>query len=143
MLRHEVGDLNFWKGIQQYYATYRNSNALTADFQKIMEEVSGKNLDTFFKQWLFKAGHPKISATWLYDGKTKSIIVELSQTQKGSLIQFPLDIELVASDGKKEIQTIQVLAKSEKFNIPATLVPVNIVLDPNTWLLFEGSITQK
>ena len=143
MLRHEVGDLSFWKGIQQYYATYRNSNALTADFQKIMEEVSGKDLKIFFKQWLFQAGHPKISGTWHYDGKTKSIVFELSQTQKGSPFQFPLDIELTASDGKKEIQTIQVLAKSKKFNIPATLMPVNIILDPNTWLLFEGSITQK
>jgi aminopeptidase N len=47
MLRHEVGDEPFWAGIRKYYHTYKNSNALTSDFQKIMEEVSAKDLSFF------------------------------------------------------------------------------------------------
>ncbi len=50
MLRHEVGDLNFWKGIRQYYSVFRNSNALTSDFVSVMEGVSGKDLSHFFNQ---------------------------------------------------------------------------------------------
>ena len=143
MLRHEVGDLNFWKGIRQYYATYRNSNALTADLQQIMEEVSGKNLDQFFKQWLFQAGHPKLSGTWQYNSKGKTVVIELAQLQKGGLFQFPLEIGVMGIDGKKEVLTVKVSAKSQKFTLSAANVPANLVLDPNTWLLFEGSITQK
>ncbi len=143
MLRHEVGDLNFWKGIRQYYATYRNSNALTRDFLRIMEEVSGKDLDLFFKQWLYQAGHPKISGSWHYDSKTKSVIIELNQVQKGSLFEFPLEIALSQKDGKMEMKTIEVSAKTQKFTIPVANVPTNLALDPETWLLFEGSITQK
>lgn len=143
MLRHEVGDVNFWKGIRQYYATYRNSNALTADLQRIMEEVSGKNLDLFFKQWLYLGGHPKISGSWYYDAKNKSVVVELTQAQKGGLFQFSLDVALVGRDGQKEMKTIQVSAKTQKITIPVANVPGNLVLDPETWLLFEGSIIQK
>ena len=143
MLRKEVGDLNFWKGIRHYYSSYRNSNALTADLKQIMEEVSGKDLTVFFKQWLYQAGHPKISGTWQYDEKSKSVVLELIQSQNGGLFQFPLEIGLIGRDGKKEIQTIQVSAKSQKFSIPAPFVPAYLVPDPNTWLLFEGSITQK
>jgi aminopeptidase N len=143
MLRHEVGDVNFWKGIQEYYTKHKNSNALTSDFQKVMEEVSGRDLAIFFKQWLFHAGHPKISGSWHYDSKTKSVVLEVSQTQKGNLFQFPLDIELISGNGQKEIQTIQVSAKTQKYNLPTSQIPEKLALDPNTWLLFEGSIHQK
>ncbi|MEY4931084.1 MAG: hypothetical protein RI909_1808 [Bacteroidota bacterium] len=143
MLRHEVGDTNFWKGIRQYYATYRNSNAMTGDLQRIMEEASGKNLDLFFKQWLYQGGHPKISGSWHYDAKNKSVVVELTQSQKGGLFQFPLEIGLIGADREKEMKTIQVSAKTQKLTIPVANVPANLVLDPETWLLFEGSITQK
>jgi aminopeptidase N len=143
MLRHEVGDLNFWKGIQEYYAKYKNGNALTSDFKKVMEDVSGKDLTVFFKQWLFQAGHPKISGSWHYDSKTKSLELEVSQTQKGILFQFPLDIELINKNGQKEIQTIQVSAKTEKYQLSTSQIPEKLALDPNTWLLFEGSILQK
>ena len=142
MLRHEVGDINFWKGIRQYYATYRNSNALTADLQRIMEEVSGRDLSVFFKQWLYQAGHPKISTTWHYESKDKSIVFEVTQSQR-ELFQFPLEIGLIGKDGGKELRTIQVSAKSQKIVIPSASIPVNVVLDPETWLLFEGSIVQK
>jgi aminopeptidase N len=143
MLRHEVGDLNFWKGIRQYYATYRNSIALTGDLLRIMEEVSGKDLDPFFKQWLYQGGHPKISGNWHYDSKSKSVIIELNQVQKGGLFEFPLEIAMSQKDGQIEIKTIQISAKTQKITIPVANVPANLVLDPETWLLFEGSITQK
>ncbi len=143
MLRHEVGDLNFWKGIRQYYGTYRNSNALTGDFLRIMEDVSGKDLDRFFKQWLYQGGHPKISGSWHYDNKSKSVIIELNQVQKGDLFEFPMEMSLSQKDGKMEMKTIQVSTKTQKITIPVANVPTNLVLDPETWLLFEGSITQK
>jgi len=143
MLRHEMGDLNFWKGIRQYYATYQNSNALTPDLQRIMEEVSGKDLKVFFKQWLYQAGHPTLTGSWRYDSKGKAVIVELSQWQPGVLFQFPLDIGLIGTDGKKEVQTLQITARSQKLTIPVATIPARLELDPETWLLFEGSITQK
>ncbi len=143
MLRHEIGDQAFWKGIRQYYATYRNSNAMTVDLQGIMEEVSGKDLSGFFKQWLYVAGHPVLSATWRYDGKAKAVVLDLSQIQKGSPFQFPLEINFTDKEGKTETKTIQVTSRSQKFNIPVEKAPTNARLDPNTWLLFEGTIAQK
>ncbi len=143
MLRHELGDQIFWKGIRQYYSEYRNSNALTKDFQNIMEEVSGKDLDLFFTQWLYQAGHPKISGTWHVDAKARTVVIELIQSQTSGVFQFPLDIGWVGKDGKMELNTLQVTAKSQKFTIPVKSMPNNLVLDPDTWLLFEGSISQK
>lgn len=143
MLRHELGDQVFWKGIRQYYASYKNSNAMTDDFQQIMEAASAKDLDLFFNQWLYLAGHPKISAKWSYDSKGKSVLLEVDQNQNGALFQFPLELGIQDNAGGIEIKSVLISSKSQKFTIPIEFAPKKINLDPNTWLLFEGSITQK
>jgi aminopeptidase N len=142
MLRNEVGDRAFWKGIRTYYATYKNGNAMTSDFKRIMEETSGKDLSLFFKQWLYQPGLPKISCNWRYDAKSKSVNLEIQQTQ-APLFQFALEINFVSRDGQKMIKTIQVPSKSQKIAIPVDFEVQSVILDPNTWLLFEGSLTQK
>src|SRR5690606_11234286 len=40
MLRNELGDDLFWKGIQLYYTTFQYSNATTKDFIQAMEKAS-------------------------------------------------------------------------------------------------------
>ncbi len=143
MLRHKVGDTDFWKGIQQYYATYKSSNAMTSDFKRIMEEVSGKSLTLFFDQWLYEGGHPKIEGTWQYHDKTKEFKLEIAQVQRGIYFRFPLEIALVGKDGKRQFQTVQVDSKSSKIALKADFEPLEVVLDPATWLLFEGTIQKK
>ncbi|MGC4020445.1 MAG: M1 family metallopeptidase [Cyclobacteriaceae bacterium] len=142
MLRHKLGDLNFWKGIREYYATYRNSNALTSDFQRIMEQASGENLSSFFSQWIYKAGHPKIEVSWHYYPDKKLISFKLAQTQDRAQFEFPLEIGIDSNNGH-ELKTIVIDKKTQEFSFPLLNKPTKVVLDPNTWLLFEGEIKEK
>jgi aminopeptidase N len=144
MLRQEVGDSAFWKGVRTYYDRYKFSNALTVDFQKVMEEVSGKNLQSFFKQWIFTAGQPKLQVNWNYNAATKDIILEIKQMQSGATFQFPLEVGVYYDNAEKPvIQTFNIQKNAETFTIKADKVPTKIVLDPNVKLLFEGSISKK
>jgi aminopeptidase N len=142
MLRHEVGDLNFWRGIRQYYSLYKNSNALTSDFVRVMEGVSGKDLTSFFNQWIYKGGHPKINGTWHYDADSKNLTIELNQEQVGALFKIPLEIG-IGKGPSQEVKTVVFDKKTQslKFELPSK--PTQIELDPNTWLLFEGEIHEK
>ncbi|MCK5442677.1 MAG: M1 family metallopeptidase [Maribacter sp.] len=134
MLRHKLGDAAFWKGIRTYYETYQNANVMTTDFRKIMEEVSGTDLETFFQQWLFTKGHPEIKWSWSYKrGKVKIV---LEQLQNHHVFHFPLEIGLV-DDDEVTIVTQQVNKKSLEFEIETDSRPDTIVLDPEYWLLFE------
>ena len=134
MLRHKLGNEIFWKGIRTYYAKFRNSNAMTIDFQKVMEEVSGKNLSEFFQQWIFTKGYPEIKWNWTYEkGK---VIVTLNQVQDHHVFKFPLEIE-IKKDGKSVISKVQVNTAKLTFEIEADSKPDAIILDPNLWLLFE------
>ena len=53
-LRDLIGVEPFWRGIRLYYQRYMNSVASTADFRRVMEEVSGQDLRWFFAQWLHR-----------------------------------------------------------------------------------------
>ncbi len=137
MLRREVGDEAFWKGIRAYYAEFRDSNAETADFRRVMEEASGKKLDRFFRQWIFEPGQPVLDGTWTYnDGTLK---VDLHQAQpSGSVFTFPLDIAISAEPGNlPSIETVLVDERSETFAFDLESEPDALFLDPHTWLLME------
>jgi aminopeptidase N len=143
MLRHKIGDTDFWKGIRNYYATYKTSNALTPDFMRIMELASGKSLTLFFDQWIYAGGHPQLSGTWRYNSSTKEVALEIAQTQSGIFFHFPLEIELIGKDGKKENLTVQIDSKTSKTSLKVPFEPTELVLDPQTWLLFEGALKKK
>jgi aminopeptidase N len=70
---------------------YRGKNASTNDLQKIFEQVSGKNLQTFFIQWLYTGENPTLLANWSYDEKNKTVSINITQ-QTGKLFEFPLEI---------------------------------------------------
>jgi aminopeptidase N len=135
MLRHKVGDEFFWKGIRSYYEKYIYSNALSEDLQAVMEEVSGQDLASFFKQWLYQAGHPQLEVAWKNAGEFLNI--EIKQTQKSGAFTFPVDIKMTFIDGTSRIETLEIaeLKTSFKLRIPQKVSKVEV--DPNTWLLHE------
>lgn len=65
-LRERVGDEVFFGILQRYYADFRDSNATTADFVAIAEQVSGQSLQEFFDAWLYAADVPDIPEMGLY-----------------------------------------------------------------------------
>ncbi len=142
MLHVQLGDSIFWKGIRNYYAKYAGKNASTEDLQKIFEEVSGVNLSSFFKQWLYTAGQPNLEASYSYDPANKKLSISILQLQE-SLFQFPLELKIIggAEDGMIT-KSIAVKEKLTTFQIPMIEKPSKIILDPNVKLLFEGLIKE-
>ena len=133
MLRKKLGDDLFWEGIRTYYATYTHSNAYSDDLRKVLEDVSGQSLEAFFDQWVYQAGHPELRATWSYTGDTLTITV--LQT-RANTFDFPLEVDLFFADGTAERRTIEVKGQSTSFKVTTEQKPYEIVLDPDTWLLF-------
>jgi len=136
MLRKELGSDVFFKGIKSYYNSYKFSNASTLDFKNVMETTFGKNLDVFFKQWLMKSEYPVLKSNWIYYNNKVRLMLE--QTQ-GTAFEFPLDVELIYTDGSSEIKTIRVTYKTEPFVIESSGEVKELNFDPNNWLLFEMS----
>jgi aminopeptidase N len=133
MLRRKLGDDLFWKGIQNYYAKYRGSNANTDDLRREMEQVSGQDLSLFFNQWLRRAGHPDLNIGWHYDADKGSVNISVEQKQD-NLYEFPLEIAI-----NGEMFHIDVKDKTTSAQFPVKAKPETIVVDPNVNVLASFS----
>jgi aminopeptidase N len=137
MLRRKIGDDLFWKGLRTYYARYKYSNALTNDFQRVMEEVSGISLLEFFSQWFYQSGFPQFKYSWKWNEPTKEMQCTITQLQD-QLFTFPLEIALFdAKQQQYELLTLSVRDRNSSFSRKVKEKPARIQLDPNTHLLFE------
>ena len=58
MLRYELGDEDFFRSMRTFLETFGDRNATTADLQQVFEQVSQKDLGTFFDQWVLRPGWP-------------------------------------------------------------------------------------
>ncbi len=144
MLRRLVGDEVFWKGISTFYMRHRNGNALTEDFQRVMEEVSGKPLQAFFRQWVYTPGQPVIKGSWTYAAGV--LTVELHQAQATDTVYTTaLDIGIVTDRGAApKVEVVQLVQRDQTFTISLDKEPLDVVLDPNTWLLMQaGEFARK
>ena len=143
MLRNLIGEKNFKKGIQNYYAKYFNANTTTSEFRAEMEKVSGKDLKLFFKQWLYQPINPTINANWKYDASTKKLTVHLSQAQQ-FLYNVPVEIGYYKKGANTPtILTMNLKDKDQEFSFPLATAPEKLELDPRALLLNDGKMSKE
>jgi aminopeptidase N len=143
MLRNLMGEKNFKKGIQNYYAKYFNANTTTSEFRAEMEKVSGKDLKLFFKQWLYQPINPTINASWKYDANTKKLNVQLQQAQK-YLYNVPVEIGFYKKGASTPtILTMNLKEKDQLFSFPLATAPEKLELDPRALLLNDGKMRKE
>jgi aminopeptidase N len=58
-LRQRVGDDVFFRILREWAARHQYGNATTGDFIALAEEISGEDLDAFFREWLFTPWSPE------------------------------------------------------------------------------------
>ena len=112
MLRNYIGDKYFKRSLKTYLQRYANSVAETDDLRKVLELESGRSLEQFFDQWIFKAGHPELKVEFYVDSKVLKLKIE--QSQEGDVFEFPLDIKLVLSSSSPLTSTLDSSAVVDK-----------------------------
>ena len=142
MLRHRVGESAFWAGITTYYRRFQGKNATTDDFRNTMEEASGQPLAAFFRQWVYRPGQPVVSGTWEYSGGALSI--ELQQNQKGDPYSTPVEIGILGDrNSPMKTEVLQLDQRVQKYTLRLDKEPIDVVLDPNVWLLMQQGEFRK
>jgi len=139
MLRHELGDTIFRDCIHSFYEKFKYDNALSEDFQEVVDSVSGKDFGDFFHQWLYEPGYPVLSSSFKY--KKGNVLLTIKQHQRQQIFKFPLDIELTFRNGATMTRTFPISDKKQSFRIKSPSGPAGIVLDPESRLLFENYVS--
>ena len=139
MLRGKSATAKFWAGIREYYRRYRDANASTADFRKVMEGVSGTDLAWFFDQWLYRAGSPVVEGGWKYDAHRQAVTINLTQSQAGAAYRLPLEFAIPGRDSARLVMT----QKSQTFEVASPHEPSSVKLDPGTSVLMDATFTRQ
>lgn len=146
MLRHQLGEDAFYRGLKHYLEENRGKNVVTADLSKAIEAASHQNVDQFFSQWLYGAGAPKFDVIYKYDDAKHEVALTVKQTQKVEgrvgIFSMPIDIEITTASGPK-LYPVRVTKDSEVFTFPADSAPLMVLFDKGGQILKSGDFHKE
>jgi len=136
MLRERLGDDVFFRAIRTYYQKHKEATADTEDLRKAFEQVSGKQLRSFFTRWVYESGHPRYELTWRWQPKQKGVELVLRQTQSSEAFSDPVPVVISTSAGTIKTDVIPT-GKTYVHFVRSSQMPTRVELDPNNTLLKE------
>jgi len=117
MLRRLVGDEAFFKGLREFYATWRFKKAGTGDFRAAMEHASGRPLERFFERWIFGSVIPTVAFTSQVQRGGEQLSVRFEQRQ-ADIFDIPITVTLSYADGTIEDVVVTLDDKVTERTIP-------------------------
>jgi aminopeptidase N len=140
MLRGQLGDDLFRRCIQRYVAAHREGSVETVDLRRAVEAETGLNLEPFFDQWVFKAGHPDIKATFAWDEKRKTAVVGVKQVQgtddkTPSAFAMPLTVAFHLGGRRVHEMKVRMEEKEHSFEAKLASRPKFVSFDPGFRIL--------
>lgn len=141
MLRGVVGDSTFFDILRAYVedTNVAYGTAVTEDFKRVSEQVSGLDLDYFFDEWIYGYNFPKYVINWSYNHIQDSlygIVFNLKQIQSSNPLYFtmPFDLKINTSLGDTVFRSVN-NALNQTFTYQVKGYPVLITFDPENKIL--------
>ncbi|MFI5059403.1 MAG: M1 family aminopeptidase [Candidatus Acidiferrales bacterium] len=138
MLRHQIGEDAFYRGLKHYLEVNRGKNVVTADLARAIEESTHINVDQFFTQWIYGAGAPKFDLSYAYDDAKHQVALTVKQTQnrggRVGLFHIPAEVEITTPTGPR-LYTITVSKEADTFTFPADSAPLLVLFDKGGHIL--------
>ena len=138
MLRHVIGDDAFFATLAAYRQAFAFKSSTTADFQRVAEQVSGRDLTWFFQEWIYSGGAPAYRYAWRSVTAAGRHWLELNVRQTQSTyptFAMPIDVAVITAAGATERLTAWNDAKSDYLLLPIGDTPSQVTLDPDHWIL--------
>jgi len=138
MLRWELGDETFFRALREYYEKFKYSNASTEDFKSVCESISGINLTKFFVQWLSGTGKIEMIYNWTTEkfANDYETTITIEQIQDGyDSYSFHLGMNFKYDNDELESYKFNIDSRTAELTVRSKNKPVEIILDPNDWLL--------
>jgi aminopeptidase N len=137
MLRMQLGDYSFFRGLRDYYARHKAGTANSDDLRLALERSSGKDLREFFARWVYGTAHPQYELSWQWNaaGRKGVTTITLRQTQNEPPFLMPVPVEVVTVNGVQRL-TMKPKDKNTTIRI-ASARPESLKLDPDEAILKE------
>lgn len=143
MLRGVVGDSTFFQIMRAYTAapSVAYGTAVTEDFQAVAQQVSGQNLASFFRQWVYGEGYPAYRATVTGRPSGNTVTVRLEQRNavataatNPALFTMPVQLRIQSAAGDTTVTVLNDRA-DQTITLPTRGPVTGVVVDPDNWIL--------
>ena len=160
MLLRYLGPERFWASLQAYLTRHALGNATSDDLRQAVLDATGENLDWFWNQWIYAAGHPRFVVTAAYDTAARKLTLTVKQTQPDSgkadstglrfetpkVFRMPVAIRLGTaggSGGGDVVRRVELTAREQTIEIPELPgAPTMVVFDDGNTILKELTFDQ-
>ena len=140
MLRRDLGEQTFWQGVKAYLLRHAGGVVETNDLMRALEEVSGRSLERFFDQWVYRQGHPQLKVKIAWDDGLLNVSAKQTQrTGATAVFAFELEIAVLGKDGKLERHRKSVTEANDTLVVALAERPKWVAFDPDLRVI--GDIT--
>jgi aminopeptidase N len=146
MLRWVLGDTLFFRGIRQYINDPKLAYgfARTDDLKRNLEQVSGKNLTEFFKDWYSSQGYPSYTVKWNQDNNHNALlsVSQITSHPSANFFEMPLALKFKSGSQEKTI-VVNNTKNNELFLEPIGFQADTVIIDPDYWILSRSNVSVK
>lgn len=141
MLRSELGDTQFFRGIRSYYDAHRNSTATSEDLRVALEKASDRDLKDFFARWVYGAGHPSYELLWRWNKKTNKLRLTLKQIQAEPAFPNAVPIDILTANGKHRF-VLRTTGRQTVDEVNLNAAPTTVDIDPDNTILKDARVSK-
>ncbi len=147
-LRNYLGDEAFFTALNKYLTTNAYTSVEAHQLRMAFEEVSGEDLNWFFNQWFFTAGHPELEIEKNYDAATKKLSITIEQKQNAAentaVYELPIAVDIYTQDGVKPIrQIMRTKERKQTFTFDVATAPKLVNIDADRLVLAETNFPKS
>jgi len=132
MLRRKLGDDIFLQSIQLFNKNNKYKFASYTDIRLAFEEVSGLDLESFFKQWVDRTAAPQLElkdvSVDMYGGNYR-IKITITQKQKAEVFDIDVPISIATNDGVERF-VFNMNKREQEYQMMVKSKPLKLVVDP-------------
>ena len=143
VLRTELGDALFWKGVATYLHKHARGVVETRDLMRALEETSGRSLGRRFEELVYRPGHVELGIEVAWEDEV--LRVSAKQTQAATdgvpnVFEVILVLLVVDTQGKERREKLRFAARTDTFALPCATRPSFVVVDPEMQILGDVSV---
>ncbi len=134
MLRRVIGEEAFGRLLKAFPEKYAWQSVYTADFRQMAEQISGRNLQGFFIQWIESSGAPEFQLEYTVFRTKSGFRIMGKITQDLDTFRMPVKLR-IETEGNPEEKEVEVVGASSDFVIETFGKPKNVIIDPDNDVL--------
>ena len=136
LLRQEIGDEMFWRGVKTFVDQYRNQPADWGAIEAVFAQESGRDLRWFFAQWVEQPGAPILSLGKAEARSVKgddattawSVTVPVQQGEQRFRMKVPLKVVMKEATEARWVSLSSSRETIAEFTVSSQ--PLRVELDP-------------